>query len=880
MITRALTTMTVEQAVPLDWQGPVDKNYSAYEDQWLDEPVFHRFIKWVTEIPHAIAIHDNYGSISYAELYHYVKNLGSVILNQVKKGSAVALALPIDRHYPAAMLGALAAGRPYVPLDLTFPSERLKYILTHSGASLVLVTTETYPQVQNLLPKGVTCVNIEEKVESKQWIPQGIADDIACIVYTSGSSGQPKGVYINQRGLTHDVLQYTRSIHIAPDDVLSGLYSPNVMGSVRDIYGALLNGASIALFDLRRQGFGSITAAIQSLGITIYHAMPPVFRTHLQKHLKRGNHFHSIRLVYLAGDRLFESDLSLFKQHFSDQAFLYIGIGSTECATIYRQWFVPRTWSENTPLIPVGYAIPDRHTTIVNALGQPQPIGTPGEIIVSSRYLSRGYWRDETQTRMKFSHDSNHPELVHYHTGDIGQLRPDGLLEFLNRADRQVKIRGFRVEPSELEGALRGIDGIHDAAVIVRGQEENTCLVAYVVLSKAMDKAWIFSRLKSMLPTYLCPTEIISLDTLPTLGNFKTDYEKLKALDEYSITPSDSAIRTKPKTEQGHLTELVFTAWTQVLQLDHAILEQNFTQAGGNSLKALELHLALENLLGKKIPLTWFYQEMTLSTLITNVANAHPVHTAENKPQLIIFPPAHGLDIVLRQLADSVVSHFEVLIIHYSPEAKQFRYRFNITELAEDSLNTVLDFLNPSQKVIFLGVSYGARIAYTAAQMLSAQGKKIERLLLYDIPYQKIPHYLTPTKNIAFTDCFKFKILRMLTMSWIHKLFVDMKIPFLDHFLSGVQSLTTIFPLKYVYVVSTHILYLRRLQHWQPLPYEDAIGLIVTQMTLEANSHLPPDLGWKKLCPTLDIYPISGEHAPSLIEQMPEFLRSLKQELH
>ena len=204
-----------------------------------------------------IAIRDYNGCINYADLYFQCVCLSQYIDSYVSLGEPIVLALPIDRYYPAAMLASLASGRPYIPIDLSHPPERLKHILEYSGAKYILTDKENVDFINKFIPQQMV-VLLRESVEDSEirndWRPSSTQEDISYIIYTSGSSGKPKGVFQNQRGLTHDIMQYTCSVHLRPDDVLSGIYSPSVNGALRDIYGALLNGAALLLMDLKRDG--------------------------------------------------------------------------------------------------------------------------------------------------------------------------------------------------------------------------------------------------------------------------------------------------------------------------------------------------------------------------------------------------------------------------------------------------------------------------------------------------------------------------------------------------------------------------------------------------------------------------------------------------
>ncbi len=187
------------------------------------------------------------GETSYGALLEQARGIGAGLGAVAGRGGVVGLALPVDRRFPAGMLGALGAGWMYVPLDLSQPGERLAPIMAHAGMGCVLACDETRSRVEGLLPKGCRVMDVDAmRAAPSGWRATGNAGDAAYLLYTSGTTGRPKGVYQDQRGLMHDVMQYTNSVHFSEQDVTSLLYSPGVNGAIRDIYGALLNGGACA----------------------------------------------------------------------------------------------------------------------------------------------------------------------------------------------------------------------------------------------------------------------------------------------------------------------------------------------------------------------------------------------------------------------------------------------------------------------------------------------------------------------------------------------------------------------------------------------------------------------------------------------------------
>jgi len=463
---------------PLDYRGPATA-YEPLPPEALDRGLFVLFARQAARQPESPALVDGALTWTYAQLLDRARQGAAAIRQQaLSPGAPVGIWMGKSAEAVALLLACLQTGHPYLPFDLAMPADRNRAIAEHAGLGLLIgyaaELAEAPAEVPHLPVEAIRAAESEPDPE-----PTGGPDSVAYILYTSGTTGRPKGVYQNQRGLLHDVRQYIDSVHLGPHDRHSLLYSLAVIGSVRDLYGTLLTGGCVYLYEPTRQGVAGIAAFVQEHRLTIYHSFPLLFRGFLS--VAREPFFPSVRLVYLAGDRIYRADVEQYRRCFPESARLYVGIGSTENATIYRQWFLDHRTALDTELIPVGYAVPDRSMALWNADGQPVAQGEVGEIVVTSAYLALGYWQDPEQSAKAFAILDGQRR---FRTGDLGQLRPDGLLAFIGRRDRQLKLSGYRVEPAEIEAVLLRAPGVRAAAVLVRdadaGGGAGPALVAYL----------------------------------------------------------------------------------------------------------------------------------------------------------------------------------------------------------------------------------------------------------------------------------------------------------------------------------------------------------------------------------------------------------------
>ena len=356
----------------------------------------------------------------------------------------------------AALLGTLRSGNAYVPLDPLYPPERLAFIVEDAEAGVLVTDTRNLELARTLAAARTHRQHRQlEPTEAGPDEAPVSPDAIAYLLYTSGSTGQPKGVVQNHRNVLHHIRVYTNNLHIASGDRLALLASFNFDAAVMDVFGALLNGATLCLLDVRTHAVERLAEWLQRCRITIYHSTPTLYRTLLLA-LPDTRAFPDVRLVVLGGEEVVRRDVELYRRHFSPGCLFVNGLGPTE-STVSFQHFI----DQRTPLagwtVPVGFAVPDTALVLLDPDGQPTPLR--GEIGIRSAHVALGYWRRPTLTATAFLGDPAGGGPRIYRTGDLGRCAPDGTLEFLGRRDDQVKVRGFRIEPAEVEAAIDSTPG-------------------------------------------------------------------------------------------------------------------------------------------------------------------------------------------------------------------------------------------------------------------------------------------------------------------------------------------------------------------------------------------------------------------------------------
>lgn len=462
--------------------------FIEFKKEEIEQSLPQRFEQQVSQYPDRIAVKSRSQEFTYTALNQAANRVARAILAQRGEGEEpIALLLEHDAPMIAAILGVLKAGKIYVPLDPSYPQARAAYILEDSQPGLIVTNNRHLSLVSDLDRNMRQLINIDEinsTLSTENLNLSILPDTLAYILYTSGSTGQPKGVVQNHRNVLHDARQYTNTLHICPDDRMTLLYSCSVNGSVRGIFGALFNGAALYPLDIKKEGLVNLADLLIQEEITFYHSVPTVFR-HFINTLTGKEKFPKLRLIRFGGERVLARDVELYKKHFSEDCLLYTGMGATETGHI-RQYFIDKKTQIAGSIVPTGYAVEDIEVLLLNDAGEEIGFNRVGEIALKSRYLSPGYWRKPDLTQAVFlSAPAGGSERI-YLTGDLGRMRPDGCLEYLGRKDFQVKVRGYRIEVAEIEMALLEVPGIKEAVVVAREDKlgENR-LVAYIVPNQA-----------------------------------------------------------------------------------------------------------------------------------------------------------------------------------------------------------------------------------------------------------------------------------------------------------------------------------------------------------------------------------------------------------
>ena len=561
--------------------------FEEFTKEEVEQSIPERFEKIVKRYPDRIAIKESGQAVTYAELNQRANRLAHAILDRCGEANfPVAILMEHGTSILVAIVAALKAGKIYVPLDSSYPVERLQYMLLDSQAELIVAHRGTLSLARQMGSEDVAVVNVDE-------IAAGFRHDnvsvkitpgaFASIFYTSGSTGQPKGVLDNHRNLLHGTLRFTNALHICAEDRLSFTHSSSSSASLRRIFPALLNGASLFPLEVKRQGIGALVDLVVGESITLFSTGR--IREFVRS-FSQHQSFPAVRLVSLGGEIVYRRDVELYKKIFPGDCVIGLWMSSTEAGNI-AQFFIDRDTQLAGEIVPIGYPAEDMEIMLLDDGGNPVTAGEIGEIVVKSKYLACGYWRRPQMTDERFRADPAGGEQRIYHTGDVGRIENDGCLFHLGRKDDQIKVRGHRVEVAEIEAALLNLGYFSKAFVTLRDRGSNEkSLVAYVVPEKrpAPTSGDVRRALAATLPDHMIPSRFVMLDTIPLTPTLKVDR---KALPEPgNARPEIDTAFVAPRTS---LERDIAKIWRDILSLDQVGVNDNFFDLGGDSLAAIRI---------------------------------------------------------------------------------------------------------------------------------------------------------------------------------------------------------------------------------------------------------------------------------------------------
>ena len=571
------------------------------------------------QTPERTAIRVQQRETSYADLEARSNQIARALRARgVRRGTLVGLCLERTEDMVASLLAVLKAGGAYLPLDPSFPSERLAFMVEDSGMALVvsqsnLADRHGAPQERTFALDAADAVL---QAESAAPLPRdqdsATPEDPAYVLYTSGSTGKPKGVRIPHRAAINFLVSMQDSPGLGPDDRLVAVTTLSFDISLLELLLPLTVGAQIILASRDQALEGTaLRELVESTSATVMQATPATWRILIETGWRGTKSFKAL----CGGEAL---TLDLAEALLVRTGELWNMYGPTETTVWSACWQVRDPGAG----ISIGRPIANTSVWVLDSNLEPCPVGVPGELYIGGDGLALGYLNRPELTRERFVEvalDQGHPTLL-YKTGDLGRWRSDGLLVCLGRTDSQVKVRGYRIELGEIEAAIASHPGIRQVVVLAReDRASDVRLVAYVVAGEAprFTDAELRTFLRKTLPDYMVPQHFMLLDAIPTLPNGKVDRKRLPAPSAES--EPDTASMVEPSTE---LERLVAGAFARLLNVSKVSVHDSFFERGGHSLLAAQLIAQLNRELQLSIPMRAVFEAPTAAGLTRVIEQA------------------------------------------------------------------------------------------------------------------------------------------------------------------------------------------------------------------------------------------------------------------
>lgn len=571
------------------------------------------------------AVSDDERSLTYLQLAARARALAAR-LSELGIGveDRVAIHMPRGVDAVVAVLGTLMAGAAYLPVDIRYPDERRDFMITDGDVRAIIVPPGWAERVAGL---GIPVVEWRSEPAPEPdpaAVPVGPAGaaNAACVLYTSGSTGQPKGIVLEHRNLLAFALNPAVPT-LGPGDRTGQVASISFDPFNFDLWCTLGGGAEIVVLPaIPELMSGDIERELRRRRITAM-LMPAVAINHLVS--QNRDALSPLRVLHSGGDVLLPSACrDLLAGSFSGRLFnLYGPAETTTACTAYEVTDMPR----DADSVPIGRAYVGFHLYVLDENRQPVPDGTPGELYVGGAGVSRGYLNRPELTAARFLPDPFAGEGRMYATGDRVVRRPDGVLLYLGRFDSQVKIHGYRVEPGEVERLLCRHPEVREAAVVAAGPPGGRRLVAFLVADESLRLRELRRALADEAPDYLVPSELVVVSALPTDPHGKRDWDALRqaAADRERRHGSYVAPRTEVERKLAEL-------WEDLLAVERVGADEDFFALGGHSLLAVRARMAIQREFGVQIEPEEMFRTSTLSDLAALVARRAAHAAAPSEP--------------------------------------------------------------------------------------------------------------------------------------------------------------------------------------------------------------------------------------------------------
>lgn len=717
--TLTLVTKQEKQRMLEEWNAPELEHDQLYLTKWFEHNVRKQ--------PNAVALSAGDHTMTYAELNEQANRLARHLQkNGVGHQTVTAILAERTPELIVSLLAVLKAGATYVPIDPDYPESRIQYMLKDSGATHLLTHSSFISQTRSLAFDGTYLFADDQEIllMSSENLPlEAGLDDTAYIMYTSGTTGQPKGIMTTHSNIAR-VVKNTNYLTILETDTLLSLSNSVFDGFTFDVYGALLNGAKLVLPQKETiLDMGKLTELIKGEHISVMFVPTALFHLLVDE---GTDWMRGVRKVLFGGERASVQHVRKAFDVMGKGRLLNV-YGPTESTVFATYYPIDEAIPLEARSIPIGKPLNQTGAYILSEHRQLQPIGMVGELCLSGKGLAKGYLNRPDLTKQVFiAHPFAAGERL-YRTGDLAYFREDGLIEYAGRVDDQVKIRGHRIELTEIEANLLMHQGVKQAVLLADHDETNhTRLLAYITC----DDAWkgklddIKSRLKERLPAYMLPHELIELENLPLTPNGKVDKRQLPK-------PEAPQGNRRVKLPANEVEQKLLVMWREVLEREDISTDDHFFELGGHSLKAMSLLSKVSKEFEVQVPIHLLFETPTIEALSHYIQHqdgetaGYLVFNESQTSTVFALPPLPGYGFIYQEAAKTL------------DDVRLVAFDFIETNNRMAQYVQHIQHLQPKGPLTLMGYSGGCYLAFELVQALEQGGRTVEKVIMID-SYKKI----------------------------------------------------------------------------------------------------------------------------------------------
>jgi amino acid adenylation domain-containing protein len=588
--------------------------------------------------PAATALVFDQKKFTYKQINEDANRLANYLARKgVRPGNVVGVSIERSTDLTIALLAVLKAGAAYVPLDHTYPKDRLAQMLNDTQPACVLCTAGTRDKLPNLVSEAIAIDSEAQVIKAEPSVAplvQSTTDDRLYVLYTSGSSGRPKGVEGTHGGALNRFEWMWERYPFEVGEVCCQKTNLGFVDSVWEIFGPLLAGVpSVIVPQEALLDPEELIGYLARHGVTRMVLVPSLLRALLDHAPNLGERLPKLRLWSLSGEALPWELAARFQEAFPGATLLNI-YGSSEVAADVTWHEVTERAEEKTGTVPIGRPISNTQVYVLDRYRNPVPVGVRGEIYVGGAGLALGYWRQPELTAERFVENPIAPEKSArlYKTGDLGRWQKNGEIEYLGRIDSEVKVRGMRIDLREIETVLAGEEGIEEAVVELKGEGgEEARLVAYLVGrgdESALNARELRKYLRTKLPEHMVPASYVLVEKMPLLPSGKVNR---RALEETAGVGLSEQGLVKARTEvERKLAEI----WMELLKTKEVGVDQNFFELGGHSLLVLQVMARIRRMFEVELAVRTMFEEPTIAGLAKEIEKAEALGLKAKMPTL------------------------------------------------------------------------------------------------------------------------------------------------------------------------------------------------------------------------------------------------------